>query len=516
MTRISGHSSIPVKLLRQSRSAKGGVASTGFKSVNVIGSPFGTYTRKSNNIKYIVQDTSFNCGKKSFLEKITKWVVKKTYVAAIAAMGISLAGIVLQLFGRKKTDATVDETPVTPQQPTVPKQTVKEDPAIETEKTYYGGMLGELTVTGKLNNTADAATKDSTGDISQTAAKLTEQYAAISDIEITGEEGSYQAKITYKDADGKTVSKDVTAADTNALVKEVKNLMQELQTLDNDVGKAAQQIKQMYGDIISDITVTAQEDGKYSAKITIPAARQRGGHPAVKTVAVSSSQELDDEVFKFTQELYATDDNNNPFKAATAFENDLTSTEGADISSNTIDQLVQSQVDLYNAYGDGEGDISLQDMFAYEKATADKSQSYQEIQTSSKMFFGAYDANSDGQVTADELKEFYNDADADHNGKLTADELQLHVMATLEEKKGLDFDELASVRYGGNTEGPTQDKADSLVDMIKENFYKGPVKVSGKYVDYKDGQFRIADDENMSVNCKTATEDEVKKLYMES
>ena len=508
MMNVTG--STPRILSMRPRSAKGGAA-LGCGGVKIY-EPFGTYTRKSTQIKYVVQDTSCNCGKKSFLEKFLE---SASLGVTALVTGMSIVDIFSQIFGKKKTDATEPKTPVEPQPPTGAKE-----PAVNNNKTYYGGMLREVTVTGKLNNTADAATitddttDDSTGDISQTAAELTKQYAAICNIEITGEEGSYQAKITYKDADGKTVSKDVDVTNTDELNKKVADLLKELQTLDNDVGKAAQQIKQMYAGIISDIEVTQNDNGTYNAKITVPNTLKKAGDTAVKTVTVSSSEELDKAVSDFTTELLTTEENN-LFKAATAFENDLKSSEGADISAETIDQLVQSQVDLYNAYGDGEGDISLQDMFAYEKATADKSQNYQEIQTASKMFFMAYDADNDHQVTAGELKEFYNAADTDKNGKLTTYELQSHVRATLEEKKGLDFNELASVRYGGNTEGPTQDKADSLVEMIKGNFYGGPTKVRDKFVDYKDGQFRIADNWDME-NCKTISEEEVKKLYMGS
>ena len=314
MTRISGHSSIPVKLLRRSQSVKGG-ASLGCGGVKIYAPS--TYTRKSHTIKYVVQDTSCNCCKQSFWEKAcaTLFAFKSIY------------DIVSQFFGKKKTDNTEEETPVTPQPPNGSEQNEKDDPAVENDKTYYGGMLREITINvirGTVENGTDIdyTTDYFTGDISETAKELTEQYAAISKIEITGDEGLYQAKITYNGTDGKTVSKEVTVADTNALVTEVGKLMQELQTLDNDVGKAAQQIKQMYAGIISDIEVTQNDNGTYRAKITIPAALQRGGNTAVKEVTVSNSEELDTAVFEFTQELLTTEDNN-PFKAYNNFLSEI-------------------------------------------------------------------------------------------------------------------------------------------------------------------------------------------------
>lgn len=174
---------------------------------------------------------------------------------------------------------------------------------------------------------------------------------------------------------------------------------------------------------------------------------------------------------------------------------------------------------------DEDGYISDEEMLNYESLT-NETETEERIKENVALQFHVFDADQDDKVSSDELKQFYQNAAGDDN-ILTAEEYNQAMNIGLDKLQ----DQMAAEMFGGNPpvdapQGPppprgnkkpkTQESADKYVNAFKNGTFTESQKIGNQYVDYKDGQFRIAADENMSVNCKTISEEDVKKLYMES
>lgn len=118
----------------------------------------------------------------------------------------------------------------------------------------------------------------------------------------------------------------------------------------------------------------------------------------------------------------------NDTKLAEAFDNSFNTTGQAEIGDAA--KLAKSQMNLINnKYGDKQGNISTDDMFNYELASAEKQlgrkltdDEMANLRAMSDLSFTVFDTDESGDITEAELKAFITNANEDGNSVLTDEE----------------------------------------------------------------------------------------------
>lgn len=462
--------------------------------------------------------TTCDCSEK------TGFFGKLTNILGAVATGIAAFLGISSLFKKEET-ADASTLPAETQVQQTSDNDNKSTTAQENNTTYFGGMLTPAVTITAENGEGDSNAGTFSENINDAAEELKEMYSKyISNIEVTGDDTTgYTAKITYKDAEGKTQTKDVSCSDSQGLVNEVSKLIPKSSDFDNQnlsVEDAAVKLKQMYAGIIKDIELTQNSDGKYTAKITIADTLKYEGRAAVSTVTVSNAQELDKAVDDFTAELFTTEDNN-PFKT---YNNFLSEINGSNKQANieNIDEIVNSQIALMDTNNDGV--ISEEEMLNYELSDNNKDDKT-EIMGNVALQFNVFDQDRDGTVTSDELTQFYNEA-AGEDRVLTADEynakmqerltnLESEVAAEIESEHGYVRSNSASSGIGNAKEKKKPAMStDNWINMIKTSGVRlgQPTPIKNQFVKYVDNNFVISDNREMT-NSSPISEDDLKKLY---
>lgn len=105
------------------------------------------------------------------------------------------------------------------------------------------------------------------------------------------------------------------------------------------------------------------------------------------------------------------------------------STEGkAEINDSGLLASAQFNV-INNKYGDKQGNVNFEEYFNYEKSTidpqllAENGITEDTIRGASSMNFNAIDADMDGEITQQELKDFYDNANSIKDNYITTDEI---------------------------------------------------------------------------------------------
>lgn len=115
----------------------------------------------------------------------------------------------------------------------------------------------------------------------------------------------------------------------------------------------------------------------------------------------------------------------NDTKLAEAFDNSFNTTGQAEIGDAA--KLAKSQMNLINnKFGDKQGNISTDDMFNYELASAEKQlgrkltdDEMANLRAMSDLNFTIFDTDESGDITEAELKAFITNANEDNNSILT-------------------------------------------------------------------------------------------------
>ena len=110
------------------------------------------------------------------------------------------------------------------------------------------------------------------------------------------------------------------------------------------------------------------------------------------------------------------------------FDSQMAAEGQAEINDSELLASAQFNV-INNKYGDKQGNINFDEYFNYEKSTMDPQMleengiTEETLMGASSMNFSTIDANQDGEITKQELKDFYDNANKIKDNVLTSDEI---------------------------------------------------------------------------------------------